>query len=88
MAAVVAEIQQLSGRPVVELTDTTHVVGEMPGFDSLNAEEAVVMLGERLGVVFDATFNPFVAAEQHSARTFVNAVELVAEWFDAEEKRR
>jgi acyl carrier protein len=47
---VLADIQTQSGRPVPDWTIRLRPIGDIDGFDSLNAEEAVVELEEALGV--------------------------------------
>ncbi len=56
---VLEEIQQQSGREKCRISGDTRPIGDLDGFDSLNAEEAVVMLSERLGREIEE--NPFVS---------------------------
>jgi acyl carrier protein len=62
---VVVEIQRQSGRPSAEMNDNIRPIGDLDGFDSLNAEEATAMLCERLGVEINE--NIFVAVEDPRA---------------------
>lgn len=52
------EIQSQSGRRIAPIGDNTRPIGDLEGFDSLNAEEAATMLCERLGVEIED--NPFI----------------------------
>ena len=54
---VLTQIQELSGRDVPEITDQTQPIGDLPGFDSLSAEEATIALSDRLGHQIEG--NPF-----------------------------
>lgn len=46
---VLVEIQQQSGRSVPDIHDDIRPIGDLEGFDSLNAEEAITMLSAQLG---------------------------------------
>lgn len=46
---VLIEIQNASGRSVPEIHDGLHPIGDIEGFDSLNALEAACLLSEYLG---------------------------------------
>jgi acyl carrier protein len=57
--ATVCEIQEQSGRPLPEVCcDTLCPIGDLDGFDSINAVEVTVQLTEKLGCDIDG--NPFV----------------------------
>jgi len=62
---VVEEIQTQSGRPCAAIDDNIRPIGDLDGFDSLNAEEATSMLSERLGVEIEE--NPFVDGDNPRA---------------------
>jgi acyl carrier protein len=46
---VLNEIQSNSGRTLLEINDDTHPLGDLMGFDSINAVEATTLLSEQLG---------------------------------------
>jgi hypothetical protein len=46
---VITDIQTRSGRPVPDIYDELHPIGEFDGFDSINAVEAASSLSEYLG---------------------------------------
>lgn len=46
---VLIEIQQQSGRSIPDICDDIRPIGDLEGFDSLNAEEAITMLSAQLG---------------------------------------
>ena len=48
--AVIAEIQEMSERKCPKITGTTIPIGDIPGFDSLNALEAASQIDRRLGI--------------------------------------
>lgn len=57
--AAVCEIQEQSGRPLPDVCcGTLCPIGDLDGFDSLNAVEVTVQLTEKLGCEIDG--NPFV----------------------------
>jgi acyl carrier protein len=57
--AAVCEIQKQSGRPLPEVCcDTLRPIGDLEGFESINAVEVTVQLAEKLGCEIDG--NPFV----------------------------
>ncbi len=51
------EIQHHSGRPVAELDESLCPFSDIEGFDSLNGEEVINLLHEKLD--FDDDFDPF-----------------------------
>jgi len=55
----VCEIQKQSGRPLPEVCcGTLRPIGDLEGFESINAVEVTVQLAEKLGCEIDG--NPFV----------------------------
>jgi len=46
---VVRELQELSGRDMVEISTGTRPIEDVPGFDSLNCVEATIDAASRLG---------------------------------------
>jgi acyl carrier protein len=46
---VLEEIQEMSGRSLSSIGGTTCPMGDLEGFDSLNAVEATALVSERLG---------------------------------------
>lgn len=48
--SVIKEIQELSGRNHGEISSTTRPLADLENFDSLNAVEATIALGEKLGI--------------------------------------
>lgn len=46
-------IQSDSGRVIPEITDATHPIGDLEGFDSLNAVEVSMRLSEALNMKID-----------------------------------
>lgn len=45
----VAEILQLNGKPIPVISGQTRPIGDLAGFDSLNALEAVIVISAGLG---------------------------------------
>ena len=83
---IVAEIQRQSGRPCADIDDNIRPIGDLDGFDSLNAEEATAMLSERLGVEIDE--NPFVTGDSPRALRIHEVVDrLDRMWAKAEVKK-
>lgn len=56
LVSVLTELQELNGQPVPEVADDTCPIGDLPGFDSLVAAEALIMLSD----LFDVEFEPNV----------------------------
>jgi acyl carrier protein len=64
VVATVCAIQEQSGRPLPEVfCDTLRPIGDLEGFDSINAVEVTVQLTEKLGC--EISGNPF--AKGHRA---------------------
>lgn len=63
----VAEVQGISGRACPKITASTKPIGDVPGFDSLNALEATIVIMERLGVDVPEGTNIFVSEAGDSA---------------------
>lgn len=59
----VCEIQDLSGRSLpADFCDTTILIGDIDGFDSLNAIEVTVQLSEKFNCAISE--NPFVSGNK------------------------
>lgn len=61
LVEVLNEIQAQSGRAVGVISDELRPLGDLEGFDSLNAEEAAALLSDRLGLEIEE--NPFISAK-------------------------
>ncbi len=57
---VVAEIQEMSGRECLDIGAKTKPIGDVPGFDSLNAFEATVAVAARLRMDIPNEANIFI----------------------------
>ncbi len=57
---VIAEIQEMSGRECPDLGGKTKPIGDVPGFDSLNALEATVAVEARLKMDVPNEANIFI----------------------------
>lgn len=78
LVAVIKQVQETSGRPAPDITESTTPIGDIDGFDSLLAVEATVMLEQALGCTLsDGT--PFVSRDGKKALTLVEIVDRVAE---------
>lgn len=60
IARVLVEVQKMAGHEVPVLEEETRPLTDLEGFDSLTAQEAIVMLAEKYEVTFPYPFNPFV----------------------------
>jgi hypothetical protein len=60
LVAVLRQVQETSGRPCPAITDTIKPIGDLPGFDSLLAVEATVLLEQKLGCTL-ASGTPFIS---------------------------
>ena len=56
LVEVLTEIQVSSGRVAPDITINTHLVGDLEGFDSLNAVEAGILLSDALNMKIDFEF--------------------------------
>lgn len=57
---VIVEIQEMSGRECLEIGAGTKPIGDVIGFDSLNALEATVAVAARLGMEIPNEANVFI----------------------------
>ncbi len=57
---VIAEIQEMSGRECLNISAKTKPIGDVPGFDSLNAFEATVAIAARLRMDIPNEANIFI----------------------------
>ncbi len=57
---VIVEIQEMSGRECLDIGAKTKPIGDIPGFDSLNALEATVALAARLRMGIPNEVNIFI----------------------------
>jgi len=57
---VLRQVQETSGRPCPIITDKMKPIGELPGFDSLLAIEATVLLEQKLACTL-ADGTPFIS---------------------------
>ena len=57
---VIAEIQEMSGRECLDIGSKTKPIGDVPGFDSLNAFEATVAVAARLRMDIPNEANIFI----------------------------
>ena len=78
IARVLAEVQRMAGTEVLELRDDTCPLTDIEGFDSLTAQEAIVMLGGEYEVTFPYPFNPFVDSTSGEPTTMKDAVAAFA----------
>jgi hypothetical protein len=76
LVEVLANIQLQSGRPVPELTDDLRPLLDLEGFDSLNAEEALVALIAYLG--FEFRHNPLLAQRGRRKLTIAEIVKAIS----------
>ena len=60
LVAVLRQVQETSGRPCPNITDGIRPIGDLPGFDSLLAVEATVLLEQKLGCTL-ADGTPFIS---------------------------
>jgi acyl carrier protein len=60
LVAVLRQVQEASGRPCPAIKDNLKPIGDLPGFDSLLAVEATVLLEQKLGCRL-ATGTPFIS---------------------------
>ena len=56
LVEVLTEIQINSGRVVPDITNNTHPIGDLDGFDSLNAVEVGILLSDALSMKIDFEF--------------------------------
>ena len=75
----VAEIQELSGRPVGHLDDDTKPIKGLEGFDSLNSLEAKHLIMDRLNCEFEGGFNPFISLDGNRALSVREVVKRLKE---------
>lgn len=60
---VITEIQTICGEPCDRMDEQTCPIGDLPGFDSLRALEATVLLEERLNASIGGQVNLFVSED-------------------------
>jgi acyl carrier protein len=72
LVAVLRQVQETSGRPCPAIVDTTKPIGDLPGFDSLLAVEATVLLEQKLGCTL-ANGTPFIS-ESGTRALRINAI--------------
>ena len=60
---VIAQVQELSGRPSKGIDANTRPIGDVEGFDSLSGVEATVVLSETLGIELGDDYNPFISED-------------------------
>ena len=78
---VLTSIQLQSGRPVPELTDDLRPLLDLEGFDSLNAEEALVALIAHLR--FEFRHNPLFAQRSRRRLTIGEIVKVISNEMNA-----
>ena len=60
----VTRIQEMSGRSTAGIGASTSPVADLEGFDSINGEEATLMLAGSLGVELPEDFNLFISGSR------------------------
>ena len=80
-----AEIQQLSGRPVPTFSDSLCPAEDLEGFDSQNAEEAAAMLEQQLGCEINK--NLFVSENEDRRLQIGEIVEVLCQLLNGRSKK-
>lgn len=79
---VIAEIQTGSGRAVLDINDDLCPIGDLEGFDSLNAVEASCLLSDYLG--YEIPNNLMLAAHPERQLTIDDITERLYQFINAE----
>ncbi len=79
---VIAEIQTGSGRAVADMNDRLCPIGDLEGFDSLNAVEASCLLSDYLG--YEIPSNIMLSANPERQLTINDITERLYQFINAE----
>jgi hypothetical protein len=80
---VLQDVQTRSGRTWTPLGPTSRPIGDLDGFESLNAVEATVMLEEKLGCGDLGTESLFVSVDGQNALSVREIVQRISALVDA-----
>ena len=80
------KVQKLSGEEPVSIGDNTIPIGELPGFDSLRAIEAIVELSKELDTELQDDINIFISKKENRALNINEITNLIYEHIRKEEK--
>lgn len=59
----VTRVQVMSGRSTEGICASACPIGDVEGFDSINAEEAALMVAASLGIELPEDYNPFTSSK-------------------------
>ena len=79
VTCVIVEIQEMSGRERCEIVSGTKPIGDVAGFDSYNAIEAMILVAEHLSVDVPGDANIFINEAGDTALTVAEIAERVIE---------
>ena len=78
----IGEIQKMSGRKCPKITGNTIPIGGVPGFDSLNGLEAIVLIDERLGIETPTDARWFTNATGQTAIPVSEIAQRIVDYVD------
>lgn len=77
MLDLLKQVQEMSGRPSKELTETDAPIGGLAGFDSLNGIEVTILLASSLKCEIPGDANLFISEDGRKALTISEAAKRI-----------
>ena len=83
---VLKQVQEMSGRPVEDLTELDVPIGHLAGFDSLNSIEVTLLVEARLKCELPGNVSLFVSEDGRRALTVEEVAQRIKKLLPADRK--